>query len=275
LFITPVHTAGIFNPSFIPVCYFWRTSSGHDIFYKLGMIPNQPMESHTIMTSTSYTLPLYHFTGMTSNVFTVSNQLLVGSHTILPLQLAKSTMVPHATPISTRTVVITQPPIGTPLPLRSNPSLPPGYNDLNTSITNPNQNPSSGSNIFVPPGYNAASSFISTPTQVLSGGPNVPPPPSPRGSNCPGPSRSNQVGGTSHFVTSSFQIPVGGQPQVGEHNPVYGKNIPGLQYQPWNFSFQGNQKPPGGKHPQFNYFLPPNLRKPYPGSINPTWGQNF
>jgi hypothetical protein len=170
---------------------------------------------------------------------------------------------------------------------------------LNTSISIPTQNPSGGSNIFVPPGYNVASHFVPTPTQVLSRGPYVPPPPSPRGSNFPVPSSSNPVGGTSHFVTSGFQIPVGGQPQVGGesqvwgksqiggqpqlggkpqvggHNPIYGKTIPALQYQPCNLPFQGNQQPSRGKHPQVNYFLPPHLGQPFLGSMNPTWGQNF
>jgi hypothetical protein len=110
---------------------------------------------------------------------------------------------------------------------------------------------------------------------------NIPPPPPPRGYNHPGPSSSNQVGGTSHYVASSFQIPIGGQsqvggkPQVGGHNPMYGKYIPGLQSQPWNFPFQGNQQLPGGKTLQVNSFVPPNLRQPYPGSMNPTWGQGF
>jgi hypothetical protein len=114
--------------------------------------------------------------------------------------------------------VITQDPIGKPLPLRSNPSLPLGYNTLNTSIFIPTQNPSGGSILFVPLGYNVVGHFIATPTQVLSGGPYVPPPPSPRGPDRPGPSGSNLVGGTSHLVTSGFQILVGGQTQdEGEH----------------------------------------------------------
>jgi hypothetical protein len=173
------------------------------------------MASQMPETSVTYTVPLDHFTGTTSNVTTVSDQLLVGSHSILPLQMAHSTMVPQATTVSTGNVVITQAPIGTPLPLRPNPSLPPGYNALNTSIAIPTQNPSGGSGLFVPPGYNVASQFVPTPTQVLSGGPYVPPPPLFGGSNHPGPSGSNPVGGTSHSVTSGFQIPVGGQPQVG------------------------------------------------------------
>jgi hypothetical protein len=291
-FRTPTHTAGIFNPSSAP-------SSVRDLYGTLGMSSNQPMASQMPETFVTYTVPLDHFTGTTSNVTTVSDQLLVGSHSILPLQMAHSTMVPQATTVSTGNVVITQAPIGTPLPLRPNPSLPPGYNALNTSIAIPTQNPSRGSRLFVPPGYNVASQFVPTPTQVLSGGPYVPPPPLFGGSNHPGPSGSNPVGGTSHSVTSGFQIPVGGQPQVGGkpqfggqpqiggqpqlggkpqvggHNPVYGQNIPVLQSQPWNLPFQGNQQPSGGKHPQVNSFVPPNLGQPYPGSMNPTWGQNF
>jgi hypothetical protein len=58
------------------------------------------MSSHTPITSTSYTVPLDHFTGTTSNVVTVSDQLLVGSHTILPLQLTSSTTVPQVTHVS-------------------------------------------------------------------------------------------------------------------------------------------------------------------------------
>jgi hypothetical protein len=84
-FRTLVHTARIFNPSSVPVRSFWRTSSGNNIFDKLGISPNQPMSSHTHVTSTAYTIPLDHFTGMTSNVVMVSNSLLVGTHTILPL----------------------------------------------------------------------------------------------------------------------------------------------------------------------------------------------
>ena len=75
----------LFNPSSVPVRSFWRTSSGHNIFDKLGMRPNQPMSSHTLITSTSYIVPLDHFAGTTSNVVTVSDPLLVGTHTILPL----------------------------------------------------------------------------------------------------------------------------------------------------------------------------------------------
>jgi hypothetical protein len=94
------------------------------------------MESHRHVTSTAYTILLDHFTSMTNNVVTISNQLLVGSHTILPIQLASSTMVQQATLVSVGSVVITQAPIGTPLMLISNPSLTTGYHALNTSIAN-------------------------------------------------------------------------------------------------------------------------------------------
>jgi hypothetical protein len=211
-FRTLVHTAIIFNLSSFPIRSLWRTSSGHDIFDKLGMSPNQPMGSHMPLNFTAYTVPLDHFTSTANNVVTISDQLLVGSHTILPLELANSTMVPQATHVSFGSAIIIQAPIGTPLSLRSNLTLPLGHNTLNTSIYNPAQNPSRGSNIniFVPPGYNAASSFVPAPTQVLSGGPSIPPPPSPGGYNHPSLIISNQIGGTSHSVTSGFQIPIGG-----------------------------------------------------------------
>jgi hypothetical protein len=77
-FRTPAHTAGIFNPSSAP-------SSGHDIFGTLRMSSNQPIASKMPETSITYTVPLDHFTGTTSNVAIVSDQFLVGSHSILPL----------------------------------------------------------------------------------------------------------------------------------------------------------------------------------------------
>jgi hypothetical protein len=251
------------------------------MIHLLSRTPNQPMASQTHVTSTTYTVPLDHLTGTTNNVVIVSNQLLVGSHSIPPLHITSSTMVPQAMPVSAGNAVITHTPIGTLLLIRSNLSLPPRYNSLNTSIANPSQNPSRGPNLFVPPGYNVAIHFVPTPAQVLSGGPYIPPPPSPGGSNHLGPSISNQFGGTSRIVTSGFQILVGGKPQVGGkpkvggHNPVYGQNIPALKSQPWKVPFQGNQQPSRGKHLQVNFFVPPSLGQPYPGSMNPSWGQNF
>jgi len=94
----------------------------------------------------------------------VSDSFLVGTHTILPLHLTISTLVPQVTPVSIGSAMSTEAPIGTPLPLRSNPSLPPGYNSLDSSIANPTQGPFRGPNHFIPPGYNAASGFFPTPT---------------------------------------------------------------------------------------------------------------
>jgi hypothetical protein len=56
---------------------------------------------------------------------------------------------------------------------------------------------------------------------------------------------------------------------------VYAQNISRLQSQPWNFHFQGNQRLPEGGNIQVNSFITPNLGKTYPGSMNPTLGQNF
>ena len=98
-------------------------------------------------------------------------------------------------------MVITQDPIGTPLSLRSNPSLPPRYNSLNTSISIPTQNPSGGSNLFVPLGYNVVSHFVPTPTQVLSKGPYVPHSPLSGVSSHTDPSGSNPIEATSASAT--------------------------------------------------------------------------
>jgi hypothetical protein len=59
------------------------------------------------------------------------------------------------------------------------------------------------------------------------------------------------------------------------HNPVYGHSMSGLQTQPWNFPFHVNQQLPGGENTQKNYFVPSYPRKPFPGNVNPTWGQAF
>jgi hypothetical protein len=61
-------------------------------------------------TYVTYTVPLDNFTSMASNVTTVSDQLLVGSHSILSLQMAHSIMVPQAMTVSTGNLVITQAP---------------------------------------------------------------------------------------------------------------------------------------------------------------------
>jgi hypothetical protein len=99
-FRTPVRNTGV----------FWKTSSGHDIFDKIEFLASQ-----TLMTFTTYTIPLDQFTGTTSNVVMVPDQLLIGSHLIIPLQIANPTMVPQVMTVSTGNVVITQGPIGMPL----------------------------------------------------------------------------------------------------------------------------------------------------------------
>jgi hypothetical protein len=95
------------------------------------------MESQVTETCVAYMVPLDHFTGTTNNVIIVSDQMLIGSHSIPTLEMAHYTMVTQATKIPTRNVVISQDPIGTTLPPIPNPSLPPRYRALNTSIVIP------------------------------------------------------------------------------------------------------------------------------------------
>jgi hypothetical protein len=124
---TPTHTAGMSIPSFIPliVC---------NLYSNLGASHDQPMEAQVHGTSVTYIVPLDNFASTTSSVTTVSDQLLIGSHSIPTLQMTHSTMVPQATTILTENVVISQALIGTPLPSRPIPSLPPRYRALNTSV---------------------------------------------------------------------------------------------------------------------------------------------
>jgi hypothetical protein len=140
-FRTLAHTVETSNPSSIPLTV-------RDLYDNLGVSPDQPMASQMLEMFVTYTVPLDHFTGTTSSVTVFLDQLLVGSHLILPLRMAHSIMVPQATRVSNGNVVVTQAPIGTPLPPRPNPSLPPGYKALNTSIAIPTQVPSGGSRIL-------------------------------------------------------------------------------------------------------------------------------
>jgi hypothetical protein len=100
-FRTPTHTTKTFNPSSSPLTV-------RDLYGNLGASLDQPMASQMPETSVTYMVTLDHFTGTTSNFITISHQLLVGSHSILPLQMAHSTMVPHVMTISTGNVVITR-----------------------------------------------------------------------------------------------------------------------------------------------------------------------
>jgi hypothetical protein len=51
-----------------------------DLYSNLGESPDRPMAWKVLETSVSYTVPLDHFTGMTSNVIIIADQLLIGSH---------------------------------------------------------------------------------------------------------------------------------------------------------------------------------------------------
>jgi hypothetical protein len=110
---TPAHTIKTSDFGSVPLIV-------RDLYGNLGASPNQPMASQMPRTSVTYTVPLDHFTDTTTSVTTVSNQLLVGSHLILPLQMAHY-IVPQATTTFTGNVVVTEAPIGTPLPSRPNP----------------------------------------------------------------------------------------------------------------------------------------------------------
>jgi hypothetical protein len=127
-------------------------------------------------------------------------------------------MVPNTTIIPTRNTVASQPPIGTPHSSRQIPSLPLGYNALNASIPIPTQVPSGASGVFTPPGYNVASGSILTPSQFLS-----------RGSYPPfiggfRPSGSTTFGISTPLFTSGYQIPIGGQYNLGGENSIWRSN---------------------------------------------------
>jgi hypothetical protein len=117
-FRTSTHTIGTSNPNFVPLTV-------HDLYSNLGASPNRPIISQVPETYVTYIVPLDHFTGTTSGVTTVSDQILIGSHSIPTLQMDHSTMVLQATIIPIGNVVISQAPIGTPIPSRLSPSLPP------------------------------------------------------------------------------------------------------------------------------------------------------
>jgi hypothetical protein len=72
-FRTPAHTIGTYGFGSIPLIV-------HDLYGNLGTSLDQPMASQVPETFVSYTVPLDHFTGMTSNVIIIADQLLIGSH---------------------------------------------------------------------------------------------------------------------------------------------------------------------------------------------------
>jgi hypothetical protein len=86
-FRTSSHIVGVVNPSSTP-------STVRDIYDNLGVSLDQPMASQMTEILVTYMVPLDHFTRMTNNVTMVLEQMFVGAHSILPLQMAHSTMVP-------------------------------------------------------------------------------------------------------------------------------------------------------------------------------------
>jgi hypothetical protein len=150
-------------------------------------------------------IPPDQLASITSYIFTSSDTPSIGSSSTISLQMVHSTMVPHATTITTGNTVGSQAPIGTPLLFIPIPSLPPGYNSLNTSIPIPTQVPCGASGVFTPPGYNASFGFIPTPSQIPSGGSY---PPFIGGSD---PSGSNPIRGMTQSFTYVYQIPIGGK----------------------------------------------------------------
>jgi hypothetical protein len=84
-FRTPAHTVGTSGFGSIPLTV-------RDLYGNLGVSPDRPMASQVPETSVSYTVPLDHFTGTTSNVITIADQLLIGSHSNPTIQMAHSTI---------------------------------------------------------------------------------------------------------------------------------------------------------------------------------------
>jgi hypothetical protein len=105
--------------------------------YGSGAGVDTPVVSQLPETSVTYMIPLNHFIATTSNSTVDPDTRSVGPSSNFSLQMAHSTMVPHATTIPTGNMVVNQAPIGTPLSSRPIPSLPFGYNALNSSIPIP------------------------------------------------------------------------------------------------------------------------------------------
>jgi hypothetical protein len=138
--------------------------------------------------SSSYTVPLNHFTGTTTFTTTPTvapNTPPVGPRPTIPLQTAQSTIVPHIPTIPAGNPVVTQAPIGTPVTPR--PNLPFGFRALNTSATTAAQTTTQ-----IVPG---SSIPIEQPGGTVPGGP-------------------NPIGNTGQSFTTGPQIP-GTLPQAG------------------------------------------------------------
>jgi hypothetical protein len=134
----------VINPSDIPTGShiephvgdpLWTTKIVHSPrmvreLYGLGIGVDIPVVSQLSETSTTYTVPLDHFTGTIVSSITPSIGLTiqsVGPSSTVSLQKVHSTMVPHVATIPPGNVVVNQAPIGTPLSSRPTLSLPPGY----------------------------------------------------------------------------------------------------------------------------------------------------
>jgi hypothetical protein len=166
-------------------------------------------------TSSILTVSLGHFASTTAYLFAGSEAQSVSPRSTIPFQMAHSTILPHATTIPSRNIVVNHAPIGTPRPARPTPSLPLGYHALNSSTAIHTQIPSG-----VPLGHNTSTGYVPMPSQVLSGGSY---PPLHGGF---GPSGSNPICSTHHLFTHGYHIPTGGQsyargkPQSGGHAPI-------------------------------------------------------
>jgi hypothetical protein len=237
----PFWTTDIFRTPPHTVCDRFGSGVGNDISIK-PVLPK---------TSAIDTIP-----SKTTYLFVGSDTQSVDPNSTIPFQMAHSTMVPNATTIPTRNTVASHAPIGTPHSPRPIPSLPPGYNALNTTIPIPTQVSSKNSRVSPPPGYNPTASFILTLPQVPLEGSY---PPFTRGSDPSGitqsftpnyqipvsgkfhPRGQTQPGGQTHIGTQppfGVQTPIGTQPLVGGQSPPtppYGQNIPTALAQYWNF----------------------------------------
>ena len=89
LWILPLLSLPKFHPEVLDFLFLLGIMLQVSLFLRLPRYslegPDQPLASQMPGTSVTYTVPLDHFTGTTTSVATISNQLLVSSHLILPL----------------------------------------------------------------------------------------------------------------------------------------------------------------------------------------------
>jgi hypothetical protein len=245
--------------------------------------------------SVIYTVPLDHFIGTTVSSITPSiglNMQSVGQSFTILLQKTQSTMVPHIVTIPTSNIVVSQAPIGTPLPSRPTQSLPPGYRAINPSIVNTTQVilgstipiqqlrgiDLGGYNLLSGIGQSSMSGFQILGASSHAGG--QPPhkgKPLYRGKPLFG--RKPPLRGKPPF---GGQPHAGGKPHIGSHHQPSGQNVSTTR-NPWNVPFPGNPLFSGGYNPQSiqhpplsqgTYPYPPygkNVYRPYGKTSNPTY----